>query len=333
MLSYTKKILLLFIAIIFIIFISGVYISFNKDDKTEYIQNIVPSNGSFFVITNQEFDIPFMFIDENEFSQLSSTDNIENISIVASDEKLEIESFSLDTISAEESYTIRNLQVICKIKASGNYKLETITIEFVNNTTKTFPIGNLYVSCNDETYYNDIIYAGCNIDAIPVNKNMLNYNDDVVIKSDTPVYSYLPIAIDIYLEAYDDFIINNIQLGNEQYSYNVDDIIIEFVDIDSFDHDARLGNIKTHMNQNDLNQNNNDNKNNLNFKYSKENGVLEIYIPVSKTENEISMSYFNIVLEIVQNNENKKIFNFNPTVSTFNILDEKNILNLLEKGK
>ena len=155
-----KKKLIIAIVII-VICIPAILFLMNakREDFPHFKQYLIKSNGTAILYKDQSFKFSFLFLDEVELSEFKTVDNIDSIDITFENEKLNIDSFSIQELTPTEMYKCKMLNVVVKENDVLNLKeLDHLLISFTDGTVEEFPIGNLKFKVveedNDEMYFN-----------------------------------------------------------------------------------------------------------------------------------------------------------------------------------
>lgn len=107
-------------------------------------QYLIKSIGSITLYENEPVRLSFALIDEKDFSEFKSNDNIEKIEVLYSNKKLNIHSFNLVELSPTDVYFCKMLElVVVEKEISEVHQLDAIHVFFKDGVIEEFPIGDL----------------------------------------------------------------------------------------------------------------------------------------------------------------------------------------------
>ncbi len=107
-------------------------------------QYLIKSIGSIILYENEPARLSFALIDEKDFSEFKTTDNIEKIEVLYNNKKLNVQSFDVFELSSTETYFCKMLELIVVEKETSEiHQLDTIHVFFKDGVIEEFPIGDL----------------------------------------------------------------------------------------------------------------------------------------------------------------------------------------------
>lgn len=212
-----SRIIVFLLSIISIIVAFGV-ILYIKNDKTvdfpHYKQAYYKMSGSMNVIKDTAFDLPLIFIDANEMSEMSSSENIKSIDIYdGNSQKLNVQKWHIEENLKGTSYVIRTIQAEVIMNEEGTFKPEKFSITYKDNVTKKYDFGDFNIICKSDDYYSDNLAAGIICDINPVvtaqNKDGFPYSGlSLFIKGNT-----------------EEFKVDKINLGINEFGIEKDNLV------------------------------------------------------------------------------------------------------------
>jgi hypothetical protein len=171
-----KKIIIFIFTIMIIISLFGLILYIIKDNKNEfphYKQAYFKVEGSLFVTKDIPFDIPLIFVDSNENSEMSSSENIKSIKIIDDNNKsMKINRWTIINKTKESNFIIRNMQTETVVNEEGIFKPSKIIITYNDDVTKKYDFGDFNIICNSKEYYaNNFAQVYSSINPIVTSKN------------------------------------------------------------------------------------------------------------------------------------------------------------------
>lgn len=173
-----------------------------------------------YVIKDSKFDLPLIFVDSNEASEMSTSDNIKSIEIIdANAQNLNITGWHIDNNIKTSDFIFRSIQTEAILDYEGVFIPKEIIITYKDNVSKRYDFGDFKIISYSNDYYSDNLIAGvvCNIISIPSN------NRDVY------PYSGLVVFIKGYTE---EISIEKIDLGINSFGIDSDNVVFYQSDYD-----------------------------------------------------------------------------------------------------
>ncbi|KYH34424.1 hypothetical protein CLTEP_16570 [Clostridium tepidiprofundi DSM 19306] len=212
-----KKILMLLSTIMTIILVFAVMIYVKSDKRNEFLhykQAYFKIEGSMFVIKNTQFSLPLAFVDSEEISEMSSSDNIKSLEIVDDkNRKLKIIKWRINDGVKEDNFIFRNIETEAIMNYTGVFKPKKIIITYKDGIIKKFDFGDFEIICNDKKYYDNLAFLICDIDTIITDQSKKNR-----------FFPYSGISLFIKRN-YEEFKLEKIDLGIKSFGIDKENLV------------------------------------------------------------------------------------------------------------
>lgn len=107
-------------------------------------QYLIKSIGNITFYANEPARLTFALIDEKDFSEFKTTDNIEKIEVLYNDKKLNVQSFNVLELSSTELYFCKMLElIVIEEEITEGHQLNALRVFFKDGVIEEFPIGDL----------------------------------------------------------------------------------------------------------------------------------------------------------------------------------------------